>query len=713
MPIRKLSDDEKQQQELEFKLRQDLARFEEMFSDSSEVSDESHPEAHPDLYHREDIAPPPPMEKTRRNPDGLVDVVTFCTHDYFLGLQPTPAQALILKVFYMGTPGNHHLQINEDRTDTCDKCIWKYNRDSEVRYSASKIKSAKGTGRIELPVMDVNKPENSVCFQCTRFDRELTEERLQDLVENEFNATVQQKYRDLLDRELFDLFETEMEFLCRKEISEDVRTQILEKRGNKFQELILVLGRRSGKSFMVSIICLYEVYKLLMMGHPQARYPVMPQDSIGLLNVALSESQAKGAIFDKIRSLVFGSPYLVQYVGKETQLELHFLTPYDVSQNRRNAEQNKPLSTGTIQLRSGHSNASTLVGGTLWMIIMDEMAEMAGDKDDGNDGDLYSKLLPSVATFGMDGKMVCISNPLAPVGKFHKLYKESFDDPNTLMFQLPTWLANPNIDREFLRKQLKKDASNYGMHYGAQFGASGTSPFLPGDYVDLAFERGIGRHRSEHGIPLMRYFMHLDPAYSSDNYTLCICHNEPMQGNKLGPDSKPLLRVVIDHIKIWEPKGPNHPVNVEEVDSYVLDLARRFKFVQISYDHWNSQGSITKLKGYGLNVVQRTFTGQYQDEIFQELYDLFISERVDFYNEDTREMKDGRQLNLKDATMSKHQLKLLQKIFRGKRFKVEAVKGEFDDVPDAVAAAAYECLKDKVYNPTPKTRVMRLGGHFR
>jgi DNA-binding transcriptional ArsR family regulator len=87
---------------------------------------------------------------------------------------------------------------------------------------------------------------------------------------------------NLQNRPLSDMFTTEMEMLEAEEISEKVRQQIISKWGSKFQDLILVLGRRSGKSFMVSVIALYEVYRFLMMEHPQARYPLTEFDTLGL-----------------------------------------------------------------------------------------------------------------------------------------------------------------------------------------------------------------------------------------------------------------------------------------------------------------------------------------------------------------------------------------------------------------------------------------------
>ena len=53
------------------------------------------------IMDKRDLASAPPeREKSLANPDGIVDIITFCEHPYFLGLKLTPWQKLICKAFY-------------------------------------------------------------------------------------------------------------------------------------------------------------------------------------------------------------------------------------------------------------------------------------------------------------------------------------------------------------------------------------------------------------------------------------------------------------------------------------------------------------------------------------------------------------------------------------------------------------------------------------
>lgn len=692
----KTQDTLKRESELRQKMSQGLAAFDDYASDSEPNSNTRV------ILRRHDVPPPHSNPHEILNPDGVVDIVQFCEHAHFLDLRLTPWQQIILKSFYMGTEGNTHLKLEAEITDTgCNGCVWQATMLAEVEQARQ--------GKTKLPMMI---PPNSPCLTCTRLPDDVRLGRYDQLRAKSLNEKARLNIQKLQDRALADLYITEWGVLQDKQVKEEVRQQIIDKLGNKFQEMILVLGRRSGKSFLVSIIALYEVYRFLMMGHPQPRFSMLDYDTITICNVANSESQAKSAIFDKIAQLVLSSPFFGKYVGKKTLSEIHFCTPQDIKENERRAANGDDPLTGTIQLISGHSNSKTLVGRSMAVIILDEMAEMAGKNDDANDADLYAKLKPSIATFGLEGKIICISNPLGPTGKFFRLYESAFDDETTLMFQLPTWLSNPNVDKTLLDSERRKDPANFSMHYGAEFGDSGASPFIPSEHIHNAFRRGEGRRRGEFGEPTIRYFAHLDPAYSSDNYTLVVAHTEPIFG-LLEPDGKQTMRVVVDHIMIWRPNGPNYPINVEEVDAYVMALSGKFKFAQISYDHWNSQGSIIKLKSHGLPVICTPFTREYQDKIFQIMFDLFTGERIDFYNIDTPLTTDRGLINLNEVKEGKDQLLMLQRVLKGNRYKIEAIPGKHDDVCDCVAAAAYQALKDKVYSTLPRSRAAMLSGRFK
>jgi hypothetical protein len=680
------------------KMLQELYRFEQEVGDSTDL----------DLTDKRDLITAPPVpDKNYLNPDGIVDIVTFCEHPYFLGLKLTPWQKLICKAFYSGSAGNTHLQIEKEKPETgCEGCVWKSHFETEVNF----IKQMQQPSRKLRPEEPAIKPENSPCLQCSRYNTEDRKFYYEFQMSQALNNKAKEQVAAYQDRPVYDLHTTEWEMLHTEEVSERVRQQIIEKWGGKFQELILVLGRRSGKSFMVSVIALYEVYRFLMMEHPQARFPLTEFDTISIVNIANSQKQAKGAIFDKMRSYCFKSPYFSAHVGKDIQGEIHFLTPHDKKENeRRIAQGNSSLLTGTIQAISGHSNSSTLVGLTVAVVIIDEMAEMAGNNPEGNaDEILYDKLKPALATFGAEGKMICISNPLAPQGKFYNLFEAAFDDSLTLMFQLPTWLSNPTISKSWLESEKAKSRKTFNIFYGAQFSAGAGDTFLNEDDVFRAFRNLADHRRLEYGEPLQKYYMHLDPAHSSDNYTIAIVHTTPMIG-ELGPDGKELQKVIVDHIHYFEPKGPNQPINQDAVDQYVLTLAQRFHIVQCTYDqHWSSHASIARMKQSGIPCSMTPYTGQFQREIYQNLYELFVGGRIDFYGINTVncEMPDGSFIALKDVSMARDQFLDLQRKYKGNGWKIEAPRGQKDDIPDCVAGAAFQAMKDRVFSTLPKPRSM-------
>jgi hypothetical protein len=339
------------------------------------------------------------------------------------------------------------------------------------------------------------------------------------------------------------------------------------------------------------------------------------------------------------------------------------------------------------------------------------MAAMARPSADGTATDemLYTLLKPSIATFGFDGKIICISNPLGPFGFFYKLFTKGLEDNLTLIHQLPTWLSNPSVPREYIESERKKDPVGFQMQYAAKFEASGENAWLPDECVNLAFPPEIDKdkpiRRREHGEPLFRYYMHLDPAYSNDRYTLCILHAEPIEG-ATNADGSPMTKVVIDHLHYWAPLSKGKPINVEEIEKYVLDVGRRFRVAKITYDqHWSSQSSIVKFTRAGFRCEMTPYVHQYQNLIYGELYDLFTSGRIDFYQLNTT----FNNVDMEEINLAKKEFQSLQKIWKNGKPKIEAPNEGTDDFADCIAGAAYQAIKDKDFKSLARPRLGRIG----
>ena len=65
--------------------------------------------------------------------------------------------------------------------------------------------------------------------------------------------------------------------------------------------------------------------------------------------------------------------------------------------------------------------------------------------------------------------------------------------------RLPTWLANPNIAKEFLDNEKKKNPTEFQMQYGAEFGASSSDPMFTPDSVNSMFNSMSMVPRREYG----------------------------------------------------------------------------------------------------------------------------------------------------------------------------------------------------------------------
>jgi hypothetical protein len=765
----------------------------------------------------------PIPQDINNNPYDIIDIVTFCEHPYYLGEKLFPWQKIILKIFYMGQPGNTHLTINDSQKKNCANCVWDENR------------------------LGIQSP----CLNCQKF-----EQRKKDLF---FDTEIELRRMNEKNIEIWknmhpeqDNFINEAELIARdlpdaytedgtklESTTEKVRNQILSKMGKKFVELILVLGRRSGKalyvntpilttdgwkrmhqietgdkvfgpdgeptqvvaisptmtnrpcyklifstgeeitadeqhewavnfeedkevhsaikttkelfesknkyfifpcenkdyrqsnshiyikqikkvasvpvkciqvanssqlylagetfipthnSLMTSIIALYEAYQLIEMKNPHKKYNILDGDPITILNVAVSELQAKEAIFEKIKALVLRSPYFEKKVNKSairTQ-SIRFFTQADEESNEELEKRGIPAKyEGSIQILSGTSSANSQVGKTLACVILDEMASMIqSDTSKMSDKELYDKLKPSIATFAPYGKIICISNPLTQSGQFWELYNRSFDDDSILMFQLPTQMCNPSIDAEWLESEKQKDPETWKMQYGAEFSGGAIEPLIPQEMIDYAFERGAGLAKQYYGAPVTKYFAHADPALNSDMYAFAICHSEFLNtGQK---------KIVVDHINVWVP-NPGQPVNIDAVDSYIIEMCKRFNIVSLTYDQWNSAASIQKMYRNGIPARQTSFSRSFKAKIYTTLLHLFINNLIDIYDIGAC------------ASEAKVQLKNLQKKFNQQSFRIEAARGFNDDIPDCLAGAAYQALESNAQISLPIIRGAKLG----
>ena len=470
----------------------------------------------------------------------------------------------------------------------------------------------------------------------------------------------------------------------------------------KFRELVLVWGRRSGKDFLVSIIALYEAMKLLEApdGKPHAMYNLSGDVPFTILSIANSAPQA-GIVYNQIREKLLKSPYFDdKYISEGiTNDNIFLLTPEDRKTNIKLEEKGLPLKKGSIQIRIGHSESNTLVGLDCFVILFDEIGLYKNTEGPSSGDALYHNLTPALVNYVRhepvfddegkpvldpktgkpvtkqiyDGKVICISTPRGQEGIFYNIYSTAGANPQRLMSCLPTWIVNPVHTEESLRKQNSTMSSDkFDMEFGAKFLGTAGDNFFTREVVDLCF-RYKQIKIEEEGRPGIYYFAHLDPATSSHNYALCICHKQPLWNEERKQRD---FVVIVDHIKFWTPT-PNQPINVEEIDEYMLKMNRRFYLHLVTYDQWESHQSIQKLRQWGIPARKARFNRQYKNAIYDNMEQLAV----------------GGRLLIPESPLARAEMYNLQRRYMdGGGYRVGPKKdGDVttDDICDAIAGAAY------------------------
>jgi len=493
---------------------------------------------------------------------------------------------------------------------------------------------------------------------------------------------------------------------------------LLDKWENKniFRELVLVWGRRSGKDFIVSIVALYEAMRLLETpgGNPYATYKLGQAAPMTILTIANSSNQAK-ILFREMRQKIQMSPYFDDKVGKITDDRIYLLTPHDKEANRKLADKGLAIQPGSVQIVAGHSNSNSLVGLSCFAILFDEIGTYKNTAGASSGDQLYHNLTPATKTYVrkeavlddngkekllpdgttetkqvVDGRVICISTPRGKEGIFYDLYSKADQVEHRFMMRAPTWVINPNLPRALLMQESPDMSdSKFSMEYGAEFFGTAGESLFPRDKVTNCFSH-TNLKIVNHGVPGFTYFAHLDPATSSHNYALCIVHQETF----LHPDSGKMdYRIVVDHITHWSPLA-DKVIPVEEVDDYMIEINKRFHLGEVTYDHWNSKGSIQKLRKHGIPAKQTPYTRPYKQEIYDNLYQLVISDRI----------------LIPRYRLLENEMINLQRKWVGNSYKVMPkidADCNTDDIVDALAGACYN-IRQLATRGLPQGRLVSM-----
>jgi hypothetical protein len=492
---------------------------------------------------------------------------------------------------------------------------------------------------------------------------------------------------------------TEAEYL--RYLYDHGRCNVREQDGKHRRELILVLGRRSGKSALSAIFASYELYKLLRRGSPQSFYGLIPGSEIRVLCIANDKEQAS-IVYGDMQSHVEAVDYFKNSIANTTQTYVRFRTEGD---RKKFGDNGKASVTATFK----SSIAKGLRGRGIICAILDEIAFFVDDGKSSAER-VYKAIFPSLAQFSpkdpknkhkpvgpSEGRMILISSPDAREGFLYRMYQMAMSmdkaSESMLVIQAPTWEVNPTLSSEYYETEYAKDPKSFMTEHGAEF-----SDRVRGwieDWKDLSDCIVPEMRPAVRGLPRDPHWAGVDFGLSNDGTSIALTHLS---------DGK----IKLAYHEVWYPKrswkesnphlsAPLVPyalnlqdtqrLDIDEMAGWFLALSKLFYIHKGVFDQWAGPVFEQVLHKRQLRQFEmRNFFASDSSQMYQTLKMMMFNRQLAIYD---WPIPAGSQ----DGAGTRHspliaELLELQATSAGKNIViVEAPKvvGKHDDQSDALA----------------------------
>lgn len=431
---------------------------------------------------------------------------------------------------------------------------------------------------------------------------------------------------------------TEAEFL--RYLYDEGRSSIREVTpGRERHELVLAIGRRSGKTLLASIIAAYETYKLILKECPQAYYGLPRTNDIGIISVATDKGQA-GLLYTNVSGYFAECAFFTPYLANSTMSYSRLQTPYDIERYGRFEEEDTARSSLLVSFRA--CVAKGLRGSGNIVIILDELAHFI-DEGQSSAKTVYDAVTPSRSAFSpkdpndftkpigpVEGRIISISSPLGRQGQFYDLYqiamRGGLASEDMLAIQAPTWEINPTIPAGELEKHYITDQIVFFTEYGAQFTDRSRGWIERAEDLEACIDP---KARPVVVAPARRaHFMGIDVGLSLDGSAAAIGHLERRGDNLV------IVADLIDHIKAGEGAFVDcDRLDFDEVADWILDLSKRFYIAEGIFDQYVGIPFEQALAKRGLGqIVSEKFPRAQTSQMFQNFKDMMFDKRLVLYD---------------------------------------------------------------------------------
>jgi hypothetical protein len=435
-------------------------------------------------------------------------------------------------------------------------------------------------------------------------------------------------------------------------------------------EIILQLGKGSGKDFTSTVACAYIVYKLLCLKDPARYFGKPPGDAIDLINVAINAQQAKNVFFKGFKTKIERSPWFAgRYNAKVDSIEFD----------------------KTITVYSGHSERESHEGLNLLLAVLDEISGFASEVGTGNEqgktaDNIYKAFRGTVDSRFPDlGKVVLLSFPryqgdfisekyesvIADKDVVHKSHKFiinplldgtpdntlqieweedhiiSYKFPGVWALKRPTWEVNPTRSIDDFKIAFYTDLGDAMMRFLCMPTYSSDAFFKQKDKLEkcMTIRNPVDEFRRfDQGFvpdPNKTYYIHADLAQRHDKCAVAIAHVEKWVNLQVIKDYEQVAPiVVVDAVAWWEPKKEG-AVNLSEVKNWIINLRRLgFNIGKVTFDRWQSYDIQQELKAVNINTDTVSVAKKHYEDLAMLIYeDRIVMPSIPLLLEELSELK--------------------------------------------------------------------------
>lgn len=412
------------------------------------------------------------------------------------------------------------------------------------------------------------------------------------------------------------------------------------------QEIIMQLGKGSGKDFTSTVACAYIVYLLLCLRDPAAYYKKPAGNTIDIINVAINAQQANVVFFKNFVTLIKNSPW---FRGKFEE---------------KGSQVNFPKK---ITVYSGHSEREAFEGYNTLVVILDEISGFALDSVSGNPNAktadaIYNMYRASVTSrFPDHGKLLLLSWPRYRDDFIQSRYNEvienkevvwrettikldpdlpdgvesneftieweedhilEYKEPHVFALRRPSWSVNPTMKPQNYARDFARDYVDALARFACMPPESIDGFFKDRQKVEQAFQSANGVDNETGRFrdwfvpdPDKMYFIHVDLAKKVDNCAVAMAHVEKWKQIRTGGGKPEIVPdVVVDAVRWWKPT-PDQNVDFTKVREYIVSLRQRgFNIRMVTFDRWQSEDMIDYLESIGMRAEKLSVAiGHYTD----------------------------------------------------------------------------------------------------